>query len=184
MLHVPITPLGCDGIFVRVSLLETHIEEVHRKDFGDYVSADAIAPLAKLEMPSSLASPSSFSCSPISQYTTVASVVPSKRRASQALLNGKEPLARRWSRINFQDEEEVHENIAFNDLSRLELSKTPDETVSVEVRKKLPWAQTQVSRPQRMICPAIRTDDVPDTILYGTFARQVKEFVANRVVKR
>ena len=172
-------------MFVRAPLLGSHIEEVHRKDLGDYVSADAIAPLANPALPFSLPPPLPLSCPRIPQHTTVASVVPSKRRASQALLNGTKPLARRWSKLNVEDEDQDHCITTFDDLPRFQLSKTPDELVPVEVRKRLPRSQTRMSRPQRVIYPPIRTDDVPDTILYGTFSLQVKKFVADSgVVKR
>lgn len=185
LLYVLISSLGCDEMFVRAPLLGSHIEEVHRKDLGDYVSADAIAPLANPALPFSLPPPLPLSCPRIPQHTTVASVVPSKRRASQALLNGTKPLARRWSKLNVEDEDQDHCITTFDDLPRFQLSKTPDELVPVEVRKRLPRSQTRMSRPQRVIYPPIRTDDVPDTILYGTFSLQVKKFVADSgVVKR
>ena len=184
LLYVLITSLGCDEMVVRAPLLGSHIEEVHRKDLGDYVSADAIAPLATPAIPFSLPPPPPLSCSHIPQHTTVASVVPSKRRASQVLLSGTVPLARRWSRLNVQDEGEDKDTITFDNLPRFQSSKTLDELAPVVVRKKLSLAQTRVSRPQRVIYPPIRTDAVPDTILYGEFSRQVKKFVADRAAKR
>ncbi|KAL4063162.1 hypothetical protein J3A83DRAFT_1418811 [Scleroderma citrinum] len=183
-MSLPCPIRGCDEAFVRASLLENHLEEVHRKDLADSVSADAIAPLAKPSIPSSLPPPPSLSHSCLPQHITVASVVPSKRRASQMGLNGTNRLPRRWSRLDLQDDDQDHETITFDDLPRLQLSKSSNEPIPVKVRKKLHTAQTRVSRPQRAVYPPIRTDDVPDTILFGTFARRVEQFVADGFAKK
>ncbi|KAG6334193.1 hypothetical protein ID866_4893, partial [Astraeus odoratus] len=173
---------GCDQVFVRTPQLEEHIEDTHCLQFGDYVSADMITPIAKPAIPRRHSAPLPLLQSEIPRYTVVASVVPGKRTASQATMNGTGNLSRKWSRLDVQDEDEEHEAITFDDLTPADL-RIPHKTVPIDVRKKPPESLVQLSRPQPVIYPPIQSDDVPDSILYSTFSRRVDRLIADGVVK-
>lgn len=178
---------GCNAEFVRVPLLETHFEEVHRKDFGDHVPAHAIVHQATPAIPTTLVPPLSPLSLVVPSYTMMVSVTCSKRRAGQTSLNGTSRLPRKWSRLNAQDdsdEDENHNDIVFNDLPSVQLRKGSVDPVTVEVSKKSLDVQAQLSRPQPVISPPISTDDVPDSILYPTFSRRVDKLVADGILKR
>lgn len=173
---------GCSNVFMRPQQLESHIEDVHREELGDYVSSDAIAPLATPIVPTSPKIPPPLPRTQVPCHTLMAYVVPAKQHSFQASLNGTDALSRRWSRLTVQDEvEEEETTIPFGDLFHIDCVTA--EAFHPDVKKKPRAVGTQLAHPQPIIHPPMQADDVPQSILYPTFARRVDRLVVDGVLR-
>ncbi|EGO27220.1 hypothetical protein SERLADRAFT_434991 [Serpula lacrymans var. lacrymans S7.9] len=161
---------GCDQLFGRTTALETHFVTSHWQLVNTVITfpsatinATAIpfAPQIKRFLPP-------LPDSPVPAHLAVPLVFPNqhlKRKSSP-----QEPISRKWSRMEVQDEEDGHEHIAFDNLNHSVIQKSTG-PFAVEVHLKPPNLDRQLSRPLPIVSSP-RRFNVPRSMLFDELIKR------------